>query len=47
MSVFNGFVVDSTFDLNLDLHFGHLKIPTRNSGMSPVALCFAGAIIQH
>lgn len=45
--VFAGFAALSTLDLNLDLHLGHLKIPTRNSGMSPVALCFAGAAVQH
>jgi hypothetical protein len=37
----------STLDLNLDLHLEHLKIPARNSGMSPVDLCFAGATVQH
>jgi hypothetical protein len=31
----------------LDLHLGHSKIPTRNSGVCPVALCFAGATVQH
>ena len=37
----------STLDLNLDLHLEHLKIPTRNSGMSPAALCCEGDIVQH
>ena len=45
--VLNGFAVASTLDLNLDLHLGHSKIPTRNSGVRPVALCFAGATVQH
>ena len=45
--VFAGFAAVSTLDLNLDLHLEHLKIPARNSGMSPVDLCFAGATVQH
>jgi hypothetical protein len=31
----------------LDLHFGHLKIPTRNSGLCPFVVCFAGDTVQH
>jgi hypothetical protein len=45
--VIAGFDVESTLDLNLDLHVGHSKIPTRNSGMYPMVLCFAGATVQH
>jgi hypothetical protein len=29
------------------LHFGHSKIPTRNSGILPLAVRFAGATVQH
>jgi len=42
-----GFAVELTLDLNLDLHLGHLKIPTRNSGITPFAVCLAGDTVQH
>jgi hypothetical protein len=41
--VFAVFDVESTLDLNLDLH----EDSNRNFGMYSVALCFAGAKVQH
>jgi hypothetical protein len=42
-----GFAFGATRDLNMVLHLGHSKIPTRNSGISPLAVRLAGATIQH
>jgi len=36
-----------TLDRKVDLHSGHLKRPTRNSGITPYAACLAGDTVQH
>ncbi|MEM3441457.1 MAG: hypothetical protein QXV09_04130, partial [Candidatus Bathyarchaeia archaeon] len=36
-----------TLDLKVDLHSGHLKRPTRNSGITPYSACLAGETVQH